>query len=172
MKYIKVITLTVLAVLMMFVSIDIGNQQFLEFGQKVDAATNTNEWTIVQSSMGYMHYSETTASFLITGTTAKVRFNCPITGGPDKIVFMEFNDLNPLLYEYYFVIEYNGWYEGEVFWSYNVDFSSYGASSPQFRSASVDTEYNAYYFKLYKRLKNQVPTIISLTQGNETFSMA
>ena len=141
------------------------NGHFLEFGQEANAATN--EWTLVQEASTYIHYKETTASFLITGTTAKFRFNCPITGGPDKWVFMEFNDLTPSLYEYYFEITNSYDYNYEtVFWSYNVDFNSYGAGCPEFRSGGADASWNKYYFRFYKKLKNNVPTITTTIPGN------
>ena len=149
---------------------DMENGHFLEFGQEVKAATTTNEWTLVQETRKYITKPETTASFQLWGTGANVRFYCPITGGANNIIFMEFNDLNPLLYEYCFVIIYNEWYEGEVFWRYDVDFNSYGASSPEFRSSSIEQPYNEYYFKFYKRLKNQPPTMTTSIQGNETLS--
>ena len=141
------------------------NGHFVEFGQEANAAPN--EWTLVQEASTYIHYKETTASFLITGTTAKFRFNCPITGGPDKWVFMEFNDLPPSLYEYYFEITNSYDYNYEtVFWSYNVDFNSYGAGCPEFRSGSADASWNKYYFRFYRKLKNNVPTITTTIPGN------
>ena len=166
--------ITFILIILILIPASFGTQEnghFLEFGQEAKAITNTNEWTLVQQAVAYIHYEQTTANIEITNTEAKVIIKCPITGGPNNSIFMDVNNLNPTLYDYRFEIVYNGWIQGELFWSYNVDFSAWRTSTPElFRDASVDTEYNAYYFKFYKKLKNQIPTITSITQGNETLS--
>ncbi|WP_313559176.1 hypothetical protein [Ruminiclostridium cellobioparum] len=170
MKYLKRITIGVLAVLMMFVTIDFGNQHFVEFGREVKAAT-VGEWTLVDETYQYIRKQETIATFEYdySGTKAYVKLRCPITGGQNNTL-MELNDLDYSAYEYKLVITVFDPVVETIFWTYNVNLIA--AGSPQLSYGSADASWNKYYFKFYKMLKNQVPTLTSSTQGNETFSMA
>ena len=166
----RVITFILILIILLLVSFGTQeNGHFLEFGQGVKAATTENEWTLVQECYQYIRKPQTVAAFEYDYTGgAYVRFHCPITDGQNNIL-MEFNDLDFSAYEYRFVITIKEIVEETTFWSYNV-VNSIAAQSPELSYGSADASWNKYYFKFYKKLKNQVPSITVSSQGNETLS--
>ena len=147
------------------------NGHFVEFGQKVKAATNnleTEGWTLCSDSAYYRN------SLGAGGDHLKIRLQCMSTRttanfydgweGKDKQGYaIELNNLDPSVYDYCFVITSD--MDNTIFWYYKLQEIT-NVLSPWIPNTSPGSSYFNFHLSYYKKLKNNVPTITTTIPGN------